>query len=81
MAAALAVMARQTGRVLPDDDHAQVEVETGNFRLPDYARGELETLIEEAAAAHGISAHLVRAVVQAESAFDPLPCRPSARKA
>jgi hypothetical protein len=76
VAAALAIMARQTGRLLPDEDHAQVEVETGNFRVADDARGEMEALIEEAAAAHGISAHLVRAVVQAESAFDPLAVSP-----
>jgi len=76
VAAALALMARQTGRLLPEEDRAQVEVETGDVRGPESGRGELEALIEEAAAAHGISAHLVRAVVQAESAFDPFAVSP-----
>jgi len=74
--AALAVMSRHAGRLVPGEDHAQVEVATTNFRVPGYDRGELEALIEEAAAAHGVNAHLVRAVVQAESAFDPLAVSP-----
>jgi soluble lytic murein transglycosylase-like protein len=52
------------------DAQARVEVAT-NFRLAHYDRGHLETLIDEAAAARGISGDLVRAVVQAESGFDP----------
>ena len=61
----------------PDEDRAQVEVETGNFHVPDYDRDDLDELIEEAAAAHGISAHLVRAVVEAESGFDPWSVSPA----
>ena len=48
-----------------------MEVEAGNFRIAPFERGDLETVIEEAAARHGVSPHLVRAVVQAESAFNP----------
>jgi soluble lytic murein transglycosylase-like protein len=76
LAAALAVMSRHTERLLPEG-RAQVEVETGNFHVPDYDRGDLEELIEEAAAAHGISPHLVRAVVEAESGFDPWSVSPA----
>jgi soluble lytic murein transglycosylase-like protein len=77
VAAALAIMSRQTGSPLPAEDRAQVEVETGNSQLPDYDRADLDELIEEAAAAHGISAHLVRAVVEAESGFDPCAVSPA----
>jgi hypothetical protein len=69
-------MSRHTGR-LPDQGRAQVEVETGNFHVPGYDRGDLEELIEEAAAAHGISPHLVRAVVEVESGFDPWSVSPA----
>jgi transglycosylase-like protein with SLT domain len=69
VAAVLAILSRHT--VLPDEGRGQVEVETSNFHLPEYDRGDIDALIEEAAAAHGVSVHLVRAVVQAESAFDP----------
>ena len=65
-------MSRHTGRLLTEEDRAHVEVETSNFHIAGHGREVLDALIEEAAAAHGLSAHLVRAVVQAESAFDPL---------
>jgi soluble lytic murein transglycosylase-like protein len=65
-------MCRHTGRLLLEEDESRVEVEAGNFRIAPYERRDLETVIEEAAAAHGVSPHLVRAVVVAESAFDPL---------
>lgn len=77
VAAALAIMARQTGRLLPDEGDVQVEVGTARSHVPAYDRDDLDALIEEAAAVHGISAHLVRAVVQAESAFDPLAVSPA----
>lgn len=71
VAAALSILTRHTGPVLSGEDREQVKVETGNFRVPDYGRRALDQIIEEAAAAHGVSAHLVRAVVEGESGFDP----------
>jgi hypothetical protein len=71
VAAALAVLSRQGGLVPPERDRAHVEVESGDFRVTEYDRGDLDALIDEAAAAYGISAHLVRAVAEAESGFDP----------
>jgi hypothetical protein len=71
LAVALALMCRHPGRALLDEDESRVEVETGNFRIAPYERGDLETVVEEAAARHGVSPHLVRAVVRAESAFNP----------
>jgi hypothetical protein len=71
VAVALALMCRHTGRALFDEDESRVEVETGNFRIAPYERSDLETVVEEAAARHGVSPHLVRAVVRAESAFNP----------
>ena len=76
VAAALSIMSRHTGP-LPDEDRAQVEVETGNFHVPDCDRDDLDELIEEAAAAHGISADLVRAVIEVESGFDPWSVSPA----
>jgi soluble lytic murein transglycosylase-like protein len=72
MAVALALMCRHAGRLLVDEDEPRVEVEAGNFRIAPYERADLETVIEEAAARHGVNPHLVRAVVQAESAFNPI---------
>src|SRR6185503_12890983 len=60
VAAALAVMSRHSGSVPPERDRAYVEVESGNFHVPGYDRGDLDALIVEAAAVHGISAQLVR---------------------
>jgi transglycosylase-like protein with SLT domain len=72
VAAALSILSRgHTGTLLSGADSAQVEVETGNFRVPHYGRRAVDQIIEEAAAAHGVSAHLVRAVVEGESGFDP----------
>jgi soluble lytic murein transglycosylase-like protein len=71
VAAALAILSRDGGRLLPDEGRGQVGIATASFHLPHYDRGELDALVEEAAAAHGVSADLVRAVVQAESGFDP----------
>ena len=70
MAAALALAARETGRLVPAGEQGPVPVERPGLRAPD-ARGELEAIIDEAATAHGVSAHLVRAVVEVESGFDP----------
>jgi soluble lytic murein transglycosylase-like protein len=70
VAAALSILSRHTGPLLSGADRAQVEVETA-FRVPDYGRRALDQIIDEAAAAHGVSAHLVRAVVEGESGFDP----------
>ncbi len=80
VAAAMAIMARHSGRVLPDEEPAPVEVGATEARASDprpFDRGDVEALIEEAAAAHGVSAHLVRAVIQAESAFDPAAVSPA----
>ncbi len=77
VAAALSILSRHAGPSLSGEDRAQVEVETGNFRVPDYGRRALDQIIEEAAAAHGVSAHLVRAVVEAESGFDPWSVSPA----
>ena len=70
MAAALTLMCGHAGRLLLDEDESRVEVEASNFRIG-YSRVDLETVIEEAAATHGVSPHLVRAVVLTESAFNP----------
>jgi hypothetical protein len=53
-----------------------IEVTTDNFRLPEFDRAELEPLIQEAAAEHGVSPDLVRAVIQTESQFDPMAVSP-----
>lgn len=71
MAVALALMCRHAGRLLVEEDEPRVEVEAGNFQIAPYTRADLERVIEEAAASHGVSPHLVRAVVQTESAFNP----------
>jgi hypothetical protein len=71
MAAALTLMCGHAGRLLLDEDESRVEVEASDFRVGTYARGDLEMVIEEAAAMHGVSPHLVRAVVLTESAFNP----------
>ena len=71
VAAVLALLPRATGREVAGEDRAPGDVETASFRIADDGRKVLDALIEEAAAAHGLSVHLVRAVVEAESAFDP----------
>jgi len=71
VAAALAILSRGHTGPPSGADSAQVEVETGNFRIPHYGRRAVDQIIEEAAAAHGVSAHLVRAVVEGESGFYP----------
>src|SRR5439155_25345262 len=48
-----------------------VDVDT-DFHLPAWDRAALEPFIEEAAARHGMSASLIRAVIQTESRFNPL---------
>jgi hypothetical protein len=53
-----------------------VDVQEENFRLPTYDRASLEPFIQEAAAMHGVSPDLVRAVVQTESQFNPLAVSP-----
>jgi len=72
----LALLSRHAGRGPVGEDEARVDVEAANFHIADGSREVLDALIEEAAAAHGLSAHLVRAVVQAESAFDPVAVSP-----
>src|SRR6185436_14215774 len=57
------------------EDSDQVEVSTSNFRIL-YDRAALDTLIHEASTAYGVSADLVKAVIQTESAFDPLAVSP-----
>jgi soluble lytic murein transglycosylase-like protein len=71
-AAALVLFARQTGPSVVDERRPP----SVRARAPDYDRRSLEAMIDDAAAAHGISAHLIRAVVQAESAFDPAAVSP-----
>src|SRR3954463_5908643 len=56
VAAALALLSRQSGRGPAGEDRAQVEVETTNFHLAGHGREALDALIEEAAAEHGLSA-------------------------
>ena len=53
-----------------------VDVQEDNFRLPAYDKAALEPYIQEAAAMHGVSPDLVRAVVQTESQFNPLAVSP-----
>jgi hypothetical protein len=53
-----------------------VDVEEEDFRLPTYDKEALEPYIQEAAAMHGVSPDLVRAVVQTESQFNPLAVSP-----
>ena len=60
----------------PVDRHQDLRVsKTGAFRTtkagPRTAQSQYDTLIEENAAVHGVSPHLVRAVIQQESAFNP----------
>jgi soluble lytic murein transglycosylase-like protein len=71
VAAVLALLPRTAGREVADEGRAPVDVETAGHRIADDGRKVLDALIEEAAATHGLSVHLVRAVVEAESAFDP----------
>jgi hypothetical protein len=78
----LAMVALATGRsqgrqlVSPVESDPTIEVTADNFHLPAYDRASLEPLIEEAAAEHGLSPHLVRAVIQTESQFNPLAVSP-----
>jgi soluble lytic murein transglycosylase-like protein len=76
VAVALALLSRQTGRVPPQGGDAQVDSPPGGSPARRYDRGDLDALINEAAALHGVSEHLVRAVVQAESAYDPAAVSP-----
>ena len=54
----------------------RVDVATGNFRILEYDRAALDALIHEASKAYGVSADLVKAVIQTESAFDPMAVSP-----
>jgi hypothetical protein len=54
---------------------AQVEV-TSDFRLPGVDRAAIDAVIGEAAAAYGVSPDLVKAVIQTESAFNPMAVSP-----
>jgi hypothetical protein len=50
---------------------ASVDVAT-DFHLPTWDKAALEPFIQEAATTHGMSADLIRAVIQTESRFNPL---------
>jgi hypothetical protein len=50
---------------------ASVDVAT-DFRLPTWDKAALEPFIQEAATRHGMSADLIRAVIQTESRFNPM---------
>ena len=54
---------------------ADVEV-AEEFRLPEFDQQQLEAVIDEASAAYGVSADLVKAVIQTESAFNPVAVSP-----
>ena len=54
----------------------EVDVATGDFRVPSFDRKDLEQVIAEAAKTYGVSADLVRAVIQTESQFDPAAVSP-----
>jgi hypothetical protein len=54
---------------------AQVEV-TSDFRLPGFDRAAIDQVIGEAAATYGVSPDLVKAVIQTESAFNPVAVSP-----
>jgi|GEM_PF-740025 len=53
-----------------DDDHASSRTSASRRQAP-AGQGGYEALIQQAAARHGVSPHLVKAVVTAESDFDP----------
>jgi transglycosylase-like protein with SLT domain len=57
---------------IPD---AQVEV-SSDFRLPTLDRAAIDQVIGEAADAYGVSPDLVKAVIQTESAFNPVAVSP-----
>ena len=76
MVVALAIVSRPTGRLPPQGGDARADAPAGAVEARSYDRGTLDALIDEAAAAHGISVHLVRAVVQAESSYDPTAVSP-----
>jgi hypothetical protein len=54
---------------------ADVEV-AEDFRLPAFDQQQLEAVIHEASATYGVSADLVKAVIQTESAFNPVAVSP-----
>jgi soluble lytic murein transglycosylase-like protein len=79
--AAMALLARPVGRELKQIGSGgtpvgSVEVGPEQFRMATYDRTFLNGLIDEAASVHGVSADLVRAVVQTESAFNPMAVSP-----
>jgi Transglycosylase SLT domain len=53
----------------------EVEV-SSDFRLPGIDRAAIDQVIGEAAATYGVSADLVKAVIQTESAFNPVAVSP-----
>jgi transglycosylase-like protein with SLT domain len=55
----------------PSEPSASVDVAT-DFHLPTWDKAALEPFIQEAATTHGMSADLIRAVIQTESRFNPL---------
>jgi soluble lytic murein transglycosylase-like protein len=55
----------------PSEPEASVDVAT-DFHLPAWDKAALEPFIQEAATRHGMSATLIRAVIQTESRFNPL---------
>ena len=73
------------GRILM---RPSVEIKTGDFRVPDttgVVKNEndptrFDAIIEEAAALYGVNTALVKAVIQAESRFNPLAVSPVGAK-
>ncbi|HVR70525.1 MAG TPA: lytic transglycosylase domain-containing protein [Vicinamibacteria bacterium] len=59
-----------------DGRAADIEVTAEEFRVPVFDKQALDALIAEAAATYGVSAELVRAVIQTESAFNPVAVSP-----
>jgi hypothetical protein len=55
----------------PSEPSTSVDV-SADYHLPAWDREALEPFIQEAATTHGMSASLIRAVIQTESRFNPL---------
>ena len=66
--AALALLGRDAGRQLAPTGPPALEIAGGPVEI---GRPQVNALIDEAAAFHGVSVDLVRAVVEAESSYDP----------
>jgi hypothetical protein len=71
----LATMTAAAPRALNYGRQGHVEV-AEEFRLPAFDQEQLEAVIHEASATYGVSADLVKAVIQTESAFNPVAVSP-----